>query len=197
MNNLCYNCKEQCEEIIPTFNCKFQKMSENDKTELLIEFLNEFKNVHSTMYHNIDNIIEELKQRKEVIQRPVNVSTVIEDYQNLSFDDKKLVYNKMFSLGFLGESIDNKLILVSLIGSFYLAAKTKSPELTITQAIDKLVDADKLGLDYKEIQANKEKLALIVEDFLYGVNKGNTFGLKNATELRTKVNEILAQRVPF
>lgn len=201
MNHLCQSCPKDCEEVIPTYNCKYQM--ENEKRELLVEFLNEFKNVHATMYHNIDNIIEELKnapQQQVLVQQPrvANMATVISDFEQLSFTDKRTVYHSLFSLGHIGDAIDNKLILISLIGSFYIKAKEKSPEITVLDAVNKLIDDTSLVTDnFSHIQAYKEKIAILVEDFVYGVNKGNTFGIKNAAELRVKVNEIVKQQLPF
>lgn len=192
MNDFCNNCKNSCEEVIPTFNCKFQM---EEKKELLIEFLNEFKNVHATMYHNVDAIINELSNTKPEIVREV----LTRDIGDLEFNERGAAYEREFGLGNLGSKIDNKLILVSLICSFVLAARKKDPAVTVLDCVKKLTDYESLSMTDKTGMIGKyyENLAIICESFLYGVSEGNTFGLKTAADLKLKVNDILSTRVPF
>ena len=196
MNDYCINCKNSCEEIITTYNCKYQ-MEENDKKELLVEFLNEFKNVHASMYHNVDAIIEQLRNTKpEVITETRNVYQNIGD---LPFNERGAAYEREFGLGNLGAKIDNKLILVSLICSFVLAARKKDPNITALYCVKKLTDYESLAMDDRIGETGKyyENLAIICDSFLYGVSEGNTFGLTSALDLKAKVKEFLSNRMPF
>lgn len=202
MNHYCQNCPNLCEEIIPTYNCEFQM----NNTKVLVELLKTYKEAHSTMYYSMDAIIEELS--KQVDQEPIapqvvtikpepSVEGILSDYKQLSFNDKRLVFNKLFNLGFMGDSIDNKLILISLIGSFYLKAKEKNPSMTMLEAVKTLVDEESLPTDIKEKEQLIDSLAILTEEFVGNVQKGNTFGIKNAKDLKDKVNEIIKSRVPF
>lgn len=194
MNEFCYLCNKLCEEVIPTYNCKFQM---EEKNELLVECLNEFKNAHATMYHNVDAIIEALKNCKpEVITETKYIAQSVND---LSFNERGAEYERTFGLGNLGEKIDNKLILISLICSFVLAARKKDPNIKVIDCVKKLTDYESLSMNDRTGETGKyyENLAIVCDSFLYGVTEGNTFGLKSAVDLKTKVMEILAQRQPF
>lgn len=180
MNNYCLSCKNSCEEVIPTFNCKFQNMDKN-------EVLSDWMRLNIQLQEQNQKVIELLKQEPEL------------NNKDMTFQDKQVVYDKEFSLGFLGDKIDNKLILISLICSFVLMARKKDSSLTVLDCVKKLTDyeqlasVDKFGIDGKFY----ESLAVICESFLYGVTEGNTFGIKNAKDLKDKVKEILSNRVPF
>lgn len=135
----------------------------------------------------IDKIITESK-KVECVEVPINI-------QALPYDERKALYNNNFGLGFLGESIDNKLILISLICSYVLAMRKKKPEFTVLDGIKWLTEYEVNG-SYGE-EKYFENLAVICESFIYGVKTGNTFGLKSGNDLKEKVKEILSNRVPF
>lgn len=197
MTNLCHYCPNLCEEIIPTYNCKFQM--EGDKKELLIEFLSEFKKVHATMDRNVDAIIEELSNSKTEVVKEVETKYVMQDIGDLPFLERGAAYEREFGLGQLGEKIDNKLILVSLICSFVLAARKKDPNITVLDCVKKLTDYESLAMNDRVGETGRyyENLAIICDSFLYGVSEGNTFGLKSAADLKAKVKEILSNYTPF
>lgn len=169
----------------------------DDKKELLIEFLNEFKNVHATMYHNVDAIINELGNSKPEIVKEIQY--VPQNIGDLEFNERGAAYEREFGLGQLGEKIDNKLILVSLICSFVLAARKKDPNITVLDCVKKLTDYESLAMNDRVGETGRyyENLAIICDSFLYGVSEGNTFGLKSATDLKAKVKDILSNYMPF
>ncbi len=172
-------------------------MNENDKKELLIEFLSEFQNTHATMYKNIDAIIETLRDSKPEIVKEVQY--IQQNIGDLPFNERGAAYEREFGLGMLGDKIDNKLILVSLICSFVLAARKKDKNITVLDCVKKLTDYESLTMDDKVNGIGKyyENLAIICESFLYGVSEGNTFGLKSAADLKAKVKDILSNYTPF
>ena len=124
-----------------------------------------------------------------------DAASVIKDYRSLTPEERVAVFQTLFSLGNYGEAIDNKLILISLIGSITLAMKKKNPEADPYMAIDKLIDLKALNNGITE--EYKEILALYVGEFLGGVKTGNTFGIKSAADIKAKINEILQQYIPF
>ena len=60
------------------------------------------------------------------------IDTAISLLQSLDYTDKKDVYGKVFSLGTLNgiSSINDKLILISILSLLYLKMREKNPEVT-------------------------------------------------------------------
>lgn len=191
MNDYCHNCSKQCDELIPTYNCEFQ-MNEVNKG-LLINALEELKASHSLIEKSATTMLNVLKSdQNKVTNFNLNIGA-------LPFNNRCVEYQKEFGLGNLGIKIDNKLILVSLICSFVLAARKKNPAISVLDCVKTLTDYETLLEDdpIGEIRKYYENLAILCESFLYGVEEGNTFGLKNAKDLKNKVAEILSTRLPF
>lgn len=193
MNIYCNICKGGCEEIIPTFNCKFQNVM--DKKQEIVKTIDEIQLSLDEVVKNVNELQTEAPTQM-VIRKPT-VQTVTSDFNELTFDDKRIAFYKMFSLGEMGTTIDNKLILISLVGSFYLLAKKKDPSIKILDIVYKVIDGESNIAGDPKSQQFKEMLAIMVEEFLYGVQTGNMFGLKNPKELKDKINDILSQRMPF
>lgn len=137
-----------------------------------------------------------------------NVKKYVEDATNtpkiytlkeLPYDDRKVIYNNEFDLGNLSDKIETKLILISLICSFVLSARVKSPSISTLECVKRLTDYDKLAPNEKILGSDHfyENLAIICDSFLYGVKEGNTFGLKTAVEIKAKIKEILSMHFPF
>ena len=114
-------------------------------------------------------------------------------------EDRGAFYENEYGLGYLGDKIDNKLILISLICSFTLMVRKQNPSVTVMDCIKKLTDYESLPMNIKSSHVGKfyENLAIVCESFMYGVTEGNTFGLKNGLELKNKVTEIINNQVPF
>lgn len=116
-----------------------------------------------------------------------------------NFEERVVEYETTYGLGKLGEKIDNKLCLISLICSFVLIARKNNPNVTVLECVKKLTDYESLDYVSKNDELVKfyENLAIVSESFLYGVSEGNTFGLKNAKEVKDKILEIINTRLPF
>lgn len=113
----------------------------------------------------------------ELLKRP--------DYTKLSD-----LYSKYFSLGSLGESINLKFALISLLGYVVNSMKKKKPGTTYYGVTAKL--AEKTGLDEDTIQA----IAIIAEDFSYGCTDFPTFGVQ-PKDMPTKIRELMGKFLPF
>lgn len=172
------------------------------KKEAMVDVLTRLSSISQSLPTIINDLQEEINNpvsQTVVYQVPLtDADSIATAYRNLPIEEKKKVYNKLFSLDQLGPIIDNKLILISLIVSFVLAARKNQPELTVLDGIKRLVEVNMVN-SYLQSHMDEylEKLAIIVEDYMVGVNKGNTFGIKTAAELKAKVNELLNNLMPF
>jgi hypothetical protein len=190
VNHYCENCGKSCEEVIPTFNCKEQMTTSN-----IEKILEEFRNANNIQNNAIALVLDELKRDNQVdtSKMPENSPTkVITDYQNLSLEDKKRVYNTLFGLGSFGDKIDPKLMLVSFVVSTLCVMKKQDETKTMRDAINLLTEGSQFASE-----KYKETLEIVCEDFAFGVHIGNTFGLKTLKEVKDKVHEILGQNLPF
>jgi hypothetical protein len=190
VNHYCENCGKSCEEVIPTFNC-----TEQMKTSNIEKILEEFRNANNIQNNAIALVLDELKRDNQVdtSNMPENSPTkVITDYQNLSLEDKKRVYNTLFGLGSFGDKIDPKLMLVSFVVSTLCVMKKQDETKTMRDAINLLTEGSQFASE-----KFKETLEVVCEDFAFGVHIGNTFGLKTLKEVKEKVHEILGQNLPF
>jgi hypothetical protein len=188
VNHYCQDCSKGCEEVIPTYNCEKQMNIQN-----IEKILEEFKNANNIANTTIMLLIDEIKRENDLKVGEPTAGSVILDYKKLSKKEQRRVFTSCFGLDKIGDSIDAKLILVSLIVSTYLAMKKKDSSKTIRDAINMLVE----GCPNKIPEEYLDKLEVICDEFAYGVTAGNTFGLKNISEIKAKVHEILANVLPF
>lgn len=116
-----------------------------------------------------------------------------ESLKNLSYNEKKQLYDDIFSLGVFNNSND-KLILISLLSLTYLKLKKKNNKITpldILKSITK--EKDTSSYFYNTLEA----LSIIVEDFSYGQITADSCGLKSSEEIINKIKEILNSWTPF
>jgi hypothetical protein len=172
--------------------------------EELNEKLGDILNAQSDINLKIEELQKLVKTVQEAKAEPVktapSVSSVISDYKALSGDERVAVFQSLFSLGNLGEAIDNKLLLIALTGSITLSLRKKDPKAGPMDAINKLIDLKALntvGMTDEQAKAYKETLALYVGEFLGGVTIPNYFGITAASDVKAKVNEIISGYIPF
>lgn len=108
----------------------------------------------------------------------------------MKFEELNNFYKEHFSIGFLGDSLDNKLALISLICYVTYKAKLKKPDVTYYQVIMKITNGQ--GLTEDVVKA----LAIICEDFGYMCKEFSTFGLKG-NDVVLKIRELLNNWLPF
>jgi len=113
----------------------------------------------------------------------------------LEYIDKKEVYQKVFSLGNLESSdINDRLILISLLGLTYQKIKEKDSMITPLAILMKITGQSKDGSYFYQFL---ETLSIITEDFSYGVKKFDSCGLKTYQEIINKIKELLNTWMPF
>ena len=101
----------------------------------------------------------------------------------------KRVYDKNYSLGFLGRDINTKFALISLICYITYKLSEKHQTITCYDVIKKII-----GNNVPDKFINS--LSVVCEDFYYECNNFPTFGIPD-NEIPSKVREILLSRLPF
>jgi len=114
--------------------------------------------------------------------------------QNLTYEDKKQFYFKFLSLGSIGKSVNDKLILISLVSFTYIKMKDKNPKITV---LDILKNITKQKQDNSIFYQMLESLSIIVEDYCYNCSEADSCGLKTSQEIINKIKQILNTWVPF
>lgn len=110
--------------------------------------------------------------------------------QKPSYNNLSAIYSRYFSLGSLGDNINMKFALISLLGYLVYKMKQKRPDVTYYEVVAKL--AEKTGLDEHDIQA----ISIITEDFAYGCTEFPTFDLQ-PKDIPAKIKEIMGKFLPF
>lgn len=123
------------------------------------------------------------------------VADITLQIDTLTYTDKKEVYQKVFSLGFLSsKDMNDRLVLISLLGLTYQKMKEKDSTITPLTILMKITGQTK---DNSSFYQFLEALSIIVEDFSYGIEKIDTCGLKSSQEIINKIKEILNTWMPF
>lgn len=126
--------------------------------------------------------------RNKVAEITIQINT-------LEYTDKKDVYQKVFSLGNLqSEDMNDRLVLISLIGLTYQKMKDKDSTITPLKILMKITGQSKDNSGFYQFL---EALSIIVEDFSYGVKKFDSCGLKTSQEIINKIKELLNTWMPF
>ena len=108
----------------------------------------------------------------------------------LTYSDLQQIYNQHFSLGFLGNDINNKFALVSLICFLTFKAKSNKPDVTHYKVIKSITKDSFYPEDFLK------GLAVVCEDFSYGCTEFPTFNIQPKDMVKT-VKELLSTHLPF
>lgn len=124
------------------------------------------------------------------------------DFQNLSIDDRKLIYNKYFdSGGFTDNTVQNKLRLIDCLCFLTFQIK-KHSELadqykSTKDVIEKFIENRTLD-DANIFDRYLIGLSIICDNILEGIHEyNNTTGCKNTGELKLTIINLLSQWIPF
>lgn len=113
----------------------------------------------------------------------------------LTYEGRKDVYQRTFSLGYLNsEEMNDRLILISLVALVYQKMKLKEKDITPLKVLVKITGEKEENTTYYQFL---EALAIIVEDFSYGMKKIDACGFKTSAEIINKIKEILNTWIPF
>lgn len=117
---------------------------------------------------------------------------MINDLENISFEELCEMYNKYFSLGYLGTDGSNKLACIALVCNITNALKKKGKILNCYEVLLSICK------DYTSFQKNTflKGIGAICQDFLYFSDTFPDFGLE-PKQMPKKVREILDEYLPF
>ena len=118
------------------------------------------------------------------------------EFKDLSYEEKSWIYTKNFSTGaFSSGKLHNKLALISLICLLTKKLREKDGNLTVKVVIEKLLQKPLNPID--SFDSFLIGLAVICEDFLYGVTEIDNFGFTDSKQLINKIKELLNEWFPF
>lgn len=122
------------------------------------------------------------------------IEQAVQLISNLDYEKRKSVYSRLFGLGvFEGESLDSKLVLISLVAITWLKLKEKNPKIVPLEILEKVTSELKGTLYHKVL----EDLSILVEDLCYGHRTASSCGLKSSQEIINKIKETLNTWTPF
>lgn len=105
------------------------------------------------------------------------------------YEEMQALYNKYFSLDFLGTDINNKFALISLTSHITEKIKKQKPDWTHWKTLYEInkgtVPEDLL-----------KRIAVICSDFSYGCTSFPTFGIPDK-DIPSKIKELLKMYIPF
>lgn len=118
------------------------------------------------------------------------------NFKTLEYADKELLYTRVFSLGTFNKAttVNEKLILISLIAFAYLQIKKTNPSVTVLKLLMQITKTKKNDSDFYNML---EALSIIVEDFCYNTDKADSCGLSSSKEIINKIKELLDSWLPF
>lgn len=162
----------------------------NKYCELCNEYCEEQFPTYMCKYQIMNKTIEEIVVKLDNIKNEIS---------NIDLKEPEKVKEKfMPTLGTFGCSIDSKLIMISLLVSFCVAYRQKNGQVGTKDCLKKIID-EKLfeELDSLACGSYIDNLVMYVDEFAFGVTKGNTFGLKSFKEIKEQVNKTLKKACPF
>lgn len=114
--------------------------------------------------------------------------------EGLDYTDKKDVFSRNYSLDVIGDDLNDKIVLISLVALTYSKLKVQSPLITPLEILCKITNQSKDNTCFFKLL---ESISIIVEDFSLGIIKIDSCGLKNSNEIIGKIKEILGKWMPF
>lgn len=108
------------------------------------------------------------------------------------YEEMQKTYNRFFSLGFLGDNINNKFALISLTCYLTHKLKAKKPDVTHWSVLYKI---NNKGTNHVPEDLLKG-LAVICSDLGYGCTEFPTFGIEDK-KIPEKIKELLGSYIPF
>lgn len=116
----------------------------------------------------------------------------MKDLQNFSFEQLQLVYNKYFSLKYLGTDLGNKLAIIAL--TCYLTNEIQKRNKDFN-CYDTLI---KVGKDFSENDKNTflKSLGAVCQDFYRDCTNFPTFGVEPQNAVK-QLRKLLSEYCPF
>ena len=114
--------------------------------------------------------------------------------EGLTYEQRRDLHVRYFSLGSIGKNLNDKLILISLLSLTYMKMKVKKPDITL---LDILKSITKQAPDNSSFYQMLESLSIVVEDYSYGCSEADSCGLNSSQDIINKIKEILSSWLPF
>lgn len=115
----------------------------------------------------------------------MKLQELYEEYDKLSYEDKKEFIISKYGF-YLGNELNAKFILMSLIGRIANAGKSKG--LTVKSILEKIYPKDKVMV---------ENVALLTEAMCYGCDDIDPCDCSTGKEAISKIKELLEKWRPF
>ena len=122
------------------------------------------------------------------------VAKLLEDYNLLTYDEKKSFYLRTFSLGRVGEQLNDLLVLLSITTLTYLQLKKKNQSISPLSILQKITNQPSDDSYFYKVL---ESLSILTEDLANYYDKADSCGLKDSTEILTKIKNLLNTWTPF
>lgn len=122
------------------------------------------------------------------------VASVLESFNSLTYEEKKMFYNRTFSLGRVGDNLDDLMILLSLTTLTYQQLRKKNPGVTPLSVLKKITSQEEDNSYFYKVL---EHLSIISEDLANCYDKVSSCGLKDSSEILTKIKNLLNTWTPF
>lgn len=116
------------------------------------------------------------------------------EFNDLTMQEKKKIFQRLFSSGSLSIDFNDKLVLISLIALVSSRLKAKTPSLTTLAILLKITGQKE---DDSAFYNFLESMSILVDDLAYGSNKFDSCGLTSSDEIIKKIKHLLGLWLPF
>ena len=124
----------------------------------------------------------------------MNVNQIVSSVNNLSVEEKSLVYTRCFGFGTLSsDKLNDKIMLISLVGLTASKLKEKNKDLKTLDILIQITKASKKDMVYDFIV----NLSIIVDDLSYLVKEFDSCGFNESKQIISKIKELISSWVPF
>lgn len=103
------------------------------------------------------------------------------------------VYEEYFSLNYLSLPINEKFILINLLGLLTVTARKKNNDVKTIDVLNKILNNNLTNYDTKFLMG----LSIVVDDFIVYTTNFDNCGLKSSQEIIDKIISFLNLYLPF
>lgn len=124
----------------------------------------------------------------------MSVNDLVNQINELNYDDKKKLYTRCFSSGYFSSGhLNDKLAIISLVGLSVSKLKLKNPEMNTLEFLSKITGTKEGSAGYKMM----EGFSIVIDDLCYEIVKYDTFKLDNSKDIVNKIKETFDTWLPF
>lgn len=123
------------------------------------------------------------------------ITNITNQIKNLSYEEKKRIYQLNFSMGYLySDELNDRLLLISLLSLTYKKLKEKDKNITPLDILLKITQQKEDNSGFYHFLVG---LSILVDDFSYEIKVIDSCGLKNSQEIINKIKQLLSTWMPF